>query len=248
MEEVNALILSYLKSMGLVKSHKVLLKELASMGSTVACADGDAGVKGRQVDLRVIVQAWNKKKGGSSDSSSDSSSSESDDSSSSESDGSSSSSSDSSSGESDGSSSSDSSSDSSSSSDESEDEKPCLKRKQPVSPPPTPAVVKKSKPEKKSLEKKFEKPEKEQKQEAPKRFSRINREEVEFLDERVKDNRFEAKGGAVPGSYGFKAHLDLSVTRGKGFTKEKNKKKRGSYRGGQIDMGSHSIKFGSDSE
>jgi len=34
------------------------------------------------------------------------------------------------------------------------------------------------------------------------------------------------------------------VTKGKGFTKEKNKKKRGSYRGGVIDVeGSKSIKF-----
>ena len=35
--------------------------------------------------------------------------------------------------------------------------------------------------------------------------------------------------------YADKAFKDLSVTRGKGFTKEKNKKKRGSYRGGAID-------------
>lgn len=32
--------------------------------------------------------------------------------------------------------------------------------------------------------------------------------------------------------YGARASADLIVTRGKGFTKEKNKKKRGSYRGG----------------
>lgn len=44
--------------------------------------------------------------------------------------------------------------------------------------------------------------------------------------------------------YGDKAHNDLSVTRGKGFTKEKNKKKRGSYRGGVIDVtGGKGIKF-----
>jgi hypothetical protein len=40
----------------------------------------------------------------------------------------------------------------------------------------------------------------------------------------------------VPYDYAERAHRDLSVTRGKGFTKEKNKKKRGSYRGGQIDL------------
>jgi len=44
--------------------------------------------------------------------------------------------------------------------------------------------------------------------------------------------------------YADRAYADLSVTRGKGFTKEKNKKKRGSYRGGFIDMsGGKSYKF-----
>lgn len=46
------------------------------------------------------------------------------------------------------------------------------------------------------------------------------------------------------------------MTRGKAFTKEKNKKKRGSYRGGVIDQGSQyvivysrsSIKFTYDDE
>jgi SRP40, C-terminal domain len=44
--------------------------------------------------------------------------------------------------------------------------------------------------------------------------------------------------------YADKAYKDLSVTRGKGFTKEKNKKKRGSYRGGAIDTsGGKGFKF-----
>ena len=44
--------------------------------------------------------------------------------------------------------------------------------------------------------------------------------------------------------YADRAYKDLSVTRGKGFTKEKNKKKRGSYRGGAIDTaGGKSYKF-----
>jgi SRP40, C-terminal domain len=44
--------------------------------------------------------------------------------------------------------------------------------------------------------------------------------------------------------YAERAYKDLSVTRGKGFTKEKNKKKRGSYRGGAIDTsGGKSFKF-----
>ncbi|KAJ3019992.1 UNVERIFIED_CONTAM: Cell cycle serine/threonine-protein kinase cdc5/MSD2 [Siphonaria sp. JEL0065] len=74
------------------------------------------------------------------------------------------------------------------------------------------------------------------------RFQRVKAEKVEFADDRLKDNRFEAKGGAIS-SYGLKAHEDLIVTRGKGFAKEKNKKKRGSYRGGAIDQQSYSIKF-----
>jgi hypothetical protein len=38
----------------------------------------------------------------------------------------------------------------------------------------------------------------------------------------LEDNTFEAKGGAF-NSYGQKAHMDLIVTRGKGFRKEKDK-------------------------
>ena len=50
------------------------------------------------------------------------------------------------------------------------------------------------------------------------------------------------KGGSV-GSYGHKAHEDLIKTKGAGFRKEKDKKKRGAYKGGSIDFQSHSIKF-----
>lgn len=45
------------------------------------------------------------------------------------------------------------------------------------------------------------------------------------------------------GSYGEKANNDLKNTRGKQFKHEKTKKKRGSYRGGPIDMRVNSIKF-----
>ena len=38
------------------------------------------------------------------------------------------------------------------------------------------------------------------------------------------------------GDYGERASADLIVTRGDGFRKEKNKKKRGSYRGGEITV------------
>ncbi|KAJ2038906.1 jun-like transcription factor [Coemansia sp. S3946] len=73
-------------------------------------------------------------------------------------------------------------------------------------------------------------------------FCRIRPEDVVYADERLKDNTYISKGG-VENDFGYKAHMDLIVTRGKGFTKEKNKKKRGSYSGGKITMQSHSIKF-----
>jgi SRP40, C-terminal domain len=44
--------------------------------------------------------------------------------------------------------------------------------------------------------------------------------------------------------YADSAHRDLVVTKGKGFTKEKQKKKRGAYKGGYIDtVGVKGIKF-----
>ena len=53
-----------------------------------------------------------------------------------------------------------------------------------------------------------------------------------------------ASNAYIPHDYGERAHQDLSVTKGKGFTKEKNKKKRGSYRGGAIDIqGGKGVKF-----
>lgn len=67
-------------------------------------------------------------------------------------------------------------------------------------------------------------------------FSRIPKDIK--VDDRLASNAF------VPYDYAQKAHEDLIVTRGKGFTKEKNKKKRGSYKGGFIDVhGKKGIKF-----
>ncbi|OTA89538.1 hypothetical protein M434DRAFT_14551 [Hypoxylon sp. CO27-5] len=67
-------------------------------------------------------------------------------------------------------------------------------------------------------------------------FSRI-RKDVS-IDPRLSSNAYVSHG------YGEKAHQDLIVTKGKGFTKEKNKKKRGSYKGGPLDIHkSRSIKF-----
>ncbi|KAI5865969.1 hypothetical protein GGS23DRAFT_362713 [Durotheca rogersii] len=67
-------------------------------------------------------------------------------------------------------------------------------------------------------------------------FSRIPKDVV--VDPRLSSNAYVAHG------YGEKAHQDLVVTKGKGFTKEKNKKKRGSYKGGPLDINqTRSIKF-----
>jgi len=67
-------------------------------------------------------------------------------------------------------------------------------------------------------------------------FSRIPKDIK--VDDRLASNKF------VDYDYARKAHEDLIVTKGKGFTKEKNKKKRGSYRGGYIDVeGKKGIKF-----
>ena len=74
-------------------------------------------------------------------------------------------------------------------------------------------------------------------------FQRVKPEEVEFFDERLKDNTYDSKGGSDVNSYGWKASQDLIKVRGDKFRAEKNKKKRGSYRGGQISFESHSIKF-----
>ncbi|CAO2823224.1 unnamed protein product [Amaranthus hypochondriacus] len=78
-------------------------------------------------------------------------------------------------------------------------------------------------------------------------FRRVKEEEVEFVDERLQDNSYWAKDGADSG-YGAKAQEVLGQVRGKGFRHEKTKKKRGSYRGGQIDLESHSIKFNYDED
>jgi len=71
-------------------------------------------------------------------------------------------------------------------------------------------------------------------------FRRVRAEEI-TVDPRF-DNSFEAKRGAT-GDWGEKAHKALSVTRGKGFRHEKNKKKKGHYTGGSISMAVNSIKF-----
>lgn len=73
-------------------------------------------------------------------------------------------------------------------------------------------------------------------------FQRVKADDVIFTDDRLKNNSYWAKGGAENG-YGAKAQDILGQVRGRDFRHEKTKKKRGSYRGGQIDLESHSIKF-----
>lgn len=69
-------------------------------------------------------------------------------------------------------------------------------------------------------------------------FSRI-RKDIK-VEDKFRSNAFEDNAHG----WGQKAHEDLIVTKGKGFTKEKNKKKRGSYKGGPIDTGARNgIKF-----
>ncbi|XP_019442761.1 PREDICTED: suppressor protein SRP40-like isoform X2 [Lupinus angustifolius] len=77
---------------------------------------------------------------------------------------------------------------------------------------------------------------------AKKAFQRVQADKVEFADERLQDNSYWAKDGAESG-YGAKAQEILGQVRGRDFRHEKTKKKRGTYRGGQIDLYSHSVKF-----
>lgn len=70
------------------------------------------------------------------------------------------------------------------------------------------------------------------------RFRRVDPTKMEP----IMDNRYVAKAAST-NDYGQQAHEALIVTRGQGFRKEKNKKKKGSYRGGEITMESHSFKF-----
>ncbi|KAL0927938.1 hypothetical protein M5K25_002163 [Dendrobium thyrsiflorum] len=73
-------------------------------------------------------------------------------------------------------------------------------------------------------------------------FQRVKVEEVQYADERMQDNSYWALDDSGSG-YGAKAQEVLGQVRGRDFRHEKTKKKRGTYRGGKIDLQSHSIKF-----
>ena len=72
---------------------------------------------------------------------------------------------------------------------------------------------------------------------------RVVSEEIEIPHEALRDNSYKSFD-----TWGAKASQDLIVTKGKGFRSEKTKKKRGSYRGGSINVGVNSIRFGNDSD
>jgi hypothetical protein len=71
-------------------------------------------------------------------------------------------------------------------------------------------------------------------------FQRVKADEVNRLPQAMRDNRFS---GDRWGTYGEAANEKLGVVKGKGFRHEKTKKKRGTYRGGVLDMEVRSIKF-----
>ena len=72
-------------------------------------------------------------------------------------------------------------------------------------------------------------------------FRRVQSENVHIKNPALRDNSYKGFD-----TWGSKASKDLIVTQGKSFWHEKTKKKRGSYRGGQINVGVNSIKFDSD--
>jgi hypothetical protein len=74
-------------------------------------------------------------------------------------------------------------------------------------------------------------------------FRRVKAEEIEIPHEGMRDNSYKNFD-----TWGAKANQDLIVTKGKGFRSEKTKKKRGSYRGGSINVGVNSIRFDNDSD
>merc|ERR1711973_1023824 len=74
-------------------------------------------------------------------------------------------------------------------------------------------------------------------------FRRVKSEDVVIKRKELRDNSYQDFD-----TWGNKANQDLIVTKGKSFRAEKTKKKRGSYRGGAINVGVNSIKFGSDDE
>jgi len=77
-------------------------------------------------------------------------------------------------------------------------------------------------------------------------FKRVSVESVYNLPFSMRDNSFEANRGED--DWGVKANSKLKLVKGKGFRQEKTKKKKGTYRGGQMDLTPQSIKFDDDDD
>jgi len=76
-------------------------------------------------------------------------------------------------------------------------------------------------------------------------FRRVREEDVEFEDDRLRNNSYWGKQGD---EYGRAANKDLVIVKGKDFRHAKTKKKKGTYRGGAIDLAVNSIKFANPDE
>lgn len=74
-------------------------------------------------------------------------------------------------------------------------------------------------------------------------FKRVMEGQISFENECLMDNSFHSKND----TYGIRAHHDLVMTKGKGFRKEKTKKKRLNHHGGKINYEVNSYQF-SDSD
>lgn len=105
---------------------------------------------------------------------------------------------------------------------------------EPAPPPPNSTILAKRKRSDSPEASKSSKKQQHHKDRTP--FQRVPKDTL--VDPKLASNAYQSY------DYADRAHQDLSVTKGKGFTKEKNKKKRGSYRGGMIDTaGGKGIKF-----
>lgn len=75
-------------------------------------------------------------------------------------------------------------------------------------------------------------------------FQRVKSDDAVYANDVLRDNSFDAHLARLGrDDFGAKASQKLLQTRGQGFTKAKNKLKKGSYSGGTIGMESSSFKF-----
>jgi len=71
-------------------------------------------------------------------------------------------------------------------------------------------------------------------------FQRVKRDGVVFRHDSLADDSYKQPAT----SFGVKAYQDLKVTKGKSFRQAKTKKKRGTYKGGELDTTTvRSVKF-----